>query len=62
MFLAITIYYLIVIFNPMANLDFECFRRYYSGSAGKIGQVSLQEQGTHIWEAIQKRSTALTGE
>jgi hypothetical protein len=52
MFLTITIYHLIVIFNPMANFDFECFRKYDSGSAGKIGQVSLQEQGTHIWEAI----------
>jgi hypothetical protein len=27
MFLAITIRYLIVIFNPMANFDFECFRK-----------------------------------
>jgi hypothetical protein len=27
MFLAMTIRYLIVIFNPMANLDFECFRK-----------------------------------
>jgi len=26
-FLIITIRYLIVIFNPMANLDFECFRK-----------------------------------
>jgi hypothetical protein len=27
MFLAMTIRYLIVIFNPMANFDFECFRK-----------------------------------
>ena len=27
MFLAITIRYLIAIFNPMANFDFECFRK-----------------------------------
>ncbi len=27
MFLAMTIGYLIVIFNPMANFDFECFRK-----------------------------------
>jgi len=28
MFLAMTIRYLVVIFNPMANFDFECFRKY----------------------------------
>jgi hypothetical protein len=27
MLLATTIRYLIVIFNPMANFDFECFRK-----------------------------------
>ena len=34
MFLAITIRYLIVIFNPMANLDFGCFRKESSGEGG----------------------------
>ena len=31
MFLAMTVRYLIVIFNPMANFDFECFRKKSSG-------------------------------
>jgi len=30
MFLAMLIRYLIVIFNPMANFDFECFRKKYA--------------------------------
>jgi hypothetical protein len=38
MFLMMTVRYLIVIFNPMANFDFECFRN--------LGRGFWQDWGT----------------
>jgi hypothetical protein len=56
MLLATTIRYLIVIFNPMANFDFECFRKLSSFSSKSAGQnADSKLPPTYLHTSVNKR-------